>query len=260
MKKFVRAVLIAPLLLFAIQSTFAAEWRGLTPLRSTRADVMRLLGQCSEHGEACVFSSAQEDVYILFSGGLGDEYQGCIKALPPETIMFIQVQPKARLKLEALGLNNKKLKRLKVFEQYKSDGKHYLTDTGLVLETFRGSVNRAVYIAALSDRYLCPSYYEQPEAFVASLAVHPPLIISIDCPKSAPAGTNLVLKAFASVDARHGPTWSVDAGKIVQGQHTYKITLDTTGLAARTILVTAELADTFGHAVMASCRIDIQSN
>ena len=63
-----RTALIVVFTLLAVQDCFAKEWRGIAPLRSTRADVVRLFNQCSDQAEACTFSLAQEEVYILFSG------------------------------------------------------------------------------------------------------------------------------------------------------------------------------------------------
>ena len=102
MNSYFRASLILGLVLFAVEGCFAKEWRGIAPLRSTRADVVRLLNQCSEQMEACAFNLAQEEVYILFSGGLGDGYNECAKRLSPETVIFIQVLPKSNLKLNDL--------------------------------------------------------------------------------------------------------------------------------------------------------------
>ena len=44
-------------------SAEAKEWRGLTPLHSTRADVIRLLNQCSNQREACRFSLEGEKLF-----------------------------------------------------------------------------------------------------------------------------------------------------------------------------------------------------
>ena len=95
MKTLITATFNLFLFFAAVECSFAKEWRGLTPLRSTRADVVRLLNQCSEQKEACAFTLENEDVYILFSGGLADDYSECAKILPAETVMFIDVQPKA---------------------------------------------------------------------------------------------------------------------------------------------------------------------
>lgn len=71
----------------------AKPWRGIEPLRSTRADVIRLLNQCVNEREACEFTIESEEVYILFSGGLSDEHSDCMHKLPPETVVFLESRP-----------------------------------------------------------------------------------------------------------------------------------------------------------------------
>ncbi|MCM3873817.1 MAG: hypothetical protein ND895_24275 [Pyrinomonadaceae bacterium] len=198
----------------------------------------------------------QEDVYILFSGGLRDQYRECARSLPPETVMFIHVEPRAKLNLDDLRLDKRTLKVFDRSAPLERGHNGYETKNGLVIDTFRGRVFQLDYIADPSDRPLCPSYYEEPELFIQTLIVHPPLGVYIDCPaKAVTAGTNLVLRASAGVDAKRGPTWAVNAGKITSGQHTYKITLDTTGLAGQTITVTAEMGDSFGFLAATTCNV-----
>ncbi|HEX6728946.1 MAG TPA: hypothetical protein VF074_03000, partial [Pyrinomonadaceae bacterium] len=94
-------------LLAASELSYAKEWRGLVPLRSTRSDVVQLLNQCSDQREACRFTLNTENVHILFSGGLPPEYGGCATRLPPETVMFISVEPTTKLKLANLRLDKR---------------------------------------------------------------------------------------------------------------------------------------------------------
>jgi hypothetical protein len=53
-------------------------------MRSTRADVLRTIGQCSDQKEACRFTLGDEDVYVLFSSGLPSEYRECVAGLPAD--------------------------------------------------------------------------------------------------------------------------------------------------------------------------------
>src|SRR5689334_8882193 len=92
MKNLVTAAFAIVLLLLTSQFCLAAEWYGLAPLRSTREDVVRRLNQCADQKEACAFSLGDEDVYILFSSGLTKDHSECVKRLPPQTIMFIDVE------------------------------------------------------------------------------------------------------------------------------------------------------------------------
>src|SRR5438874_13712118 len=88
-----RLLLLMSVLLLTNSSLFAKAWHGIEPLQSTRSDVIRVLNQCSDQKEACVFTLANEDVYILFSGGLSDKYSDCTERMPPGTVMFIDIRP-----------------------------------------------------------------------------------------------------------------------------------------------------------------------
>lgn len=82
--------------------------------------------------------------------------------------------------------------------------------------------------------------------------------MSIDCPsEDVTPGTKLVLRSSADIESKRGPTWTVNAGRIIGGQHTNKITLDTAGLAGRIILVSAELSDGVSYYLSTSCKIAI---
>jgi hypothetical protein len=91
--------------------------------------------------------------------------------------------------------------------------------------------------------------------------VYPPVafpVISINCPRGEPAaGSQITLAALVPEDVDFVFRWTVDAGKILDDQGTAKITLDTTGLGGRTILVTVEASDGIGHVVVATCQIQI---
>lgn len=261
MNTYFRAVLVTFAVLVTVQGCFAKDWRGITPLRSTRTDVVRLLKQCSEQIEACAFSLAQEDVYILFSGGLGEEDE-CATRLAPETVVLIHVWPKSEPRIADLHLDKKTLKRLHAPALLNPNHKGFLAREGLVIDTYRGRVLQAVYIAGPSDVRLCPVFQEKPALLIQTFFHHPPLSVSINCPAEAiTPGTKLVLRSSVGLDLIRGPKWTVNAGRILAGQHTHRLTLDTTVLAGRTILVSAEIGDgPSGHAMSTSCQIAIAPN
>jgi hypothetical protein len=261
MKTFFKTSLSMLLLVVASEYSVAKEWRGITPLRSTRADVVRLLNQCSEQKEACAFTLNDEDVYILFSGGLTDEYAGCSKMLPAETVMFIDVEPKATPKIKSLNLDKKKFRTFNPAEPYKMDLKGYWNESdGLLINTLRGEVIEIDYLASAADKSRCLSFYEEPESFIRVIPVHVPLIIVDSSVESAIAGEKVTFAAFANVNAKRGYTWTVSTGKILSGQFTHKITVDTSGLAGQTVVATAEIRDVFSHTALASGTVEIVAN
>ena len=261
MKTFLKTSLSTLLLLAASGYAIAKEWRGITPLRSTRADVVRLFNQCSDQREACAFTLENDKVYILFSGGLTDAYGECASRLPSETVMFIDVELKATQKIKSLNLNKKKFKTFNPAEPYQMDLKGYWNESdGLLINTLRGEVIQIDYLAAPADKSACSIFYEAPESFIRMMPVHVPLISVISSLKSAKAGELVTFSAFANVNAKRGYTWTVSSGKIVSGQLTQKITVDTSGLAGQTVVATVEWRDIFGHTAPASGEVEIVAN
>jgi len=177
MKTLVRTSLSMLLLLAASEHSVAKEWRGITPLRSTRADVVRLFNQCSHQKEACAFTLGNDKVYILFSGGLTDDHGECARRLPSETVMFIDVELRARQKLQSLNLDKKKFRTFNPAEPYQMDLKGYWNESdGLLINTLRGEVIQVDYLPAAADTSRCSSLYEEPESFIRMIPVHMPIV------------------------------------------------------------------------------------
>lgn len=84
----------------------AAEWRGLAPLRSTRADVERLLGR-PESESGSVYETDGERVSVTYS------LRPCDYGwqVPPDTVISFFVHPKQPPKLADLKLDEKKYER-----------------------------------------------------------------------------------------------------------------------------------------------------
>jgi len=249
------------LLLVASEYSVAKEWRGITPLRSTRADVVRLFNQCADQREACAFTLGNDKVYILFSGGLSEDHSECARRLPSETVMFIDVELKATPKIKSLNLDKKKFRTFNPAEPAKMNLKGYWNESdGVLVNTLRGEVIQIDYLAAAADKSGCVSFYEEPESFIRMAPVHVALIIVDSSVKSAKAGENVIFSAFANVNAKRGYTWTVSNGKILSGQLTDKIIVDTSGLAGQTVVATAEIRDVFSHTAVASGKVEIVAN
>jgi hypothetical protein len=218
------------------------------------------LNQCSDQKEACAFTEGDENIYILFSGGLRANYNGCAERLPDETVMFIDVALSKTRKLRSLRLDMKKFRTFNPSDPVKMDLKGYWSDAeGLLIKTLRGNVLQLTYLAVPNDRASCLSFYEEPESFIRVTAVHVPLV-SLSCsPDSVTAGEPVVVQAYTNANARRGYTWVVSAGKIVSGQHTERVTIDTSSVKESSLIVTAELNDGFGHTAAASCELRIKA-
>jgi WG repeat protein/PKD domain-containing protein len=252
-----KVILITILLLSGSETSYAKEWRGIVPLRSTRSDVVRLLNQCSDQIEACRFTLETENVHILFSGGLAAAYHECAKRLPPETVMFVAVEPQVNLKLDDLHLDKRTLQSFNPAEPVKGKLKGYFSTDGLVTSLFKDTILQIFYIAGESDKGVCADYYVQPQSFVAVPQVHVPEIYSITGPPTINAGERLIVSADSNMNEILGYEWTLTGGRIISGQYTKQITIDTTGLAGQKITVTAEIEDGSRHRMSGSITVEV---
>lgn len=88
------------------QISTVRDWRGLAPLRSTRADVERLLGQ-PEQGSSNVYQTAGEKVSVTYSERPCDyDWQ-----VPIGTVVSFSVYPKNPTPLAGLKLDERKYEK-----------------------------------------------------------------------------------------------------------------------------------------------------
>lgn len=253
----VKVALSLFVLLISFEAAFAREWRGIVPLRSTRADVIRLLNQCFDQKEACRFTIGDEAVHILFSGGLPAEHRECANALPPETVMFIEIEPREKLKLTDLHLVKQHLQHFNPSDPAVRDFKGYRSDDGLLVSLFKDRILQIVYLPTESEAQRCSNFYVRPESFVKVVLVHVPYVYKLEAPETIQAGENLKVSAYSDVNDSRGYEWTVTGGKIVAGQYTKEVIIDTTGLEGQTIIVSAEISDVLHGAAVGSCKVRI---
>jgi hypothetical protein len=70
-------------------------------------------------------------------------------------------------------------------------------------------------------------------------------------------GERIIISASTIDLSRAKYKWAVSAEKIVAGQGTLNITVDTTGAGGRTITATIEMNDDEGHLTMRNCEIAV---
>ena len=101
-------VLLITFVLAAVTS-HAKSWRGIVPLKSTRADVERLLGKPNKLGR---YQFEKERAYIHYKNGpcsVGDESCECYAA--NDTVREIYVQLEDWLKFSKLNIDKTKFKK-----------------------------------------------------------------------------------------------------------------------------------------------------
>jgi len=97
----------------AIQDRSAPNvWRGLIPLRSTRADVERLLGQAKDSVDrTLIYKTPAETVHVLYSEGPCTRNGSGQWRVPADTVIHIRVYPQKTTLLEDLHVDVSKYRR-----------------------------------------------------------------------------------------------------------------------------------------------------
>ena len=182
------------LMVVAANELFAKEWRGLVPLRSTRADIVKLFGQCRSAESVCGFTHKNENVHIVLSSRLLDFSNSdseCARTLPLDTVLLIEIKPVGIHRVAELHIDRRVFRvfdpALPPGQGYKVGYKAYIDETGgFIINTFKGKIVQLDYIATSEDKYLCPTYYDEPEGFVqVALFYHSPPL-SVTCPTTKP--------------------------------------------------------------------------
>ncbi|HEV2705414.1 MAG TPA: hypothetical protein VGV59_05790 [Pyrinomonadaceae bacterium] len=146
-------------ILFFSSHVVAKDWRGITPLRSTRSDVECLLGApadpTKEH--AAVYKLDNEVVLIIYASG-----QPCGRdassgwQVPRDTVVEITVSPKSEIRFSDLQIEMSKYQ--KTTELHRADNIIYTNkDEGESINVFLDKVTYFTYFPAAKDTHLrCP--------------------------------------------------------------------------------------------------------
>lgn len=134
-------------------------WRGIVPLRSTRADVERILGRPAPYSkatDAADYITENERVFVLYSTGPCAVEPSNGWDVPHETVITMSVEPKIKPKLSDLKLDKSKYKESRDPEVL--DFIYYTNEEdGISLETREGLVTAFNYWPTAKERSLiCP--------------------------------------------------------------------------------------------------------
>ena len=87
-------------------------WRGLTPLRSTRSEVERLLGvQKDSVGKTFIYETATETVHVSYSEGTCKESGNGRWNVPSATVLQIRVYPRETILVRDLRVDLSRYQR-----------------------------------------------------------------------------------------------------------------------------------------------------
>jgi hypothetical protein len=87
-----------------------------------------------------------------------------------------------------------------------------------------------------------------------------PPVLTVACPSNKVEGSELQLTADMGSDDQLLFSWTVEPAKILSGQGTASIVIDTSGLAGQKLKIIVEANDGSGHVTVASCVIKILPN
>ncbi len=253
MKPVFRAFLLVLASVVTAQQVAAEEWRGIKPLSSTRADVVRMFGECADKVERCEFTFENENISIGFA-----QPHNCDGA-PADTVLLIQRVLRDAKTMKALGFDKRRFKSFNPTFPEDTGYRAFVDEkSGLLFKTLWKKVFEIYYIPPYSDRQVCSLYYGDAHDLLQVVFEHVFMIDAVNCPTTAVDGERISINA---VYVRTGqwllPTWYTTGGRIVAGQGTKKIVLDTTGLAGKVFTVTVEVNDGTYHTANGSCSIAV---
>ena len=139
------------------------EWRGIIPLHSTKNDVVRSLGPPAETNDIrSMYHLKNEEVYKVFSDKPCD-FEAT--KIPAGTVLLVQVTPRAKLKFTDLQIDRNRMRAFNPSSQ-DPDWKGYMDEeNGLIVRSYKETIDRIFYIATPRERRRCPDYYAEPEEF-----------------------------------------------------------------------------------------------
>jgi hypothetical protein len=217
----------------------AKEWRGITPLRSTLADVVRQFGACtSKEKNSCTYVLKNEAVTFVF---LSEPCGTGKQKLPRRTIVRIERRPGTPSSLpdyHKIDFYHYTAFRLpdntqEYFENYVDD------EEGFAAESRQNVVTQVYYTAKAQEISLCPGSYTKASELVPHYK--DAIVWEFFCPTifvSCPDKTVEVDEPITFSASWSGgfpymePTfnWTVSAGTIIAGQGTPMIRVNTKGL------------------------------
>jgi hypothetical protein len=143
-----------------LTSAQSRGWHGIVPLRSTRADVERIMGVPTERSSQYTdfYRTSKETVLIRYATGspcgIGEKYSRW--RVPRDTVESILVTPTEPLRLLDLGIDETKYEKQQ--GGHRRDDVYYVNkQTGETIVVFMNEVTSLTYSSGASDEDLqCP--------------------------------------------------------------------------------------------------------
>lgn len=149
---------VTPILLFCVtvmawQSDKDPDWHQVVPLRSTRADVERLLGTSTSGGYSATYKLEEGNLFIVYSSGPCTPERAGGWNVPKDVVVQMSFSPKLKKRVSDLKLDQKKFR--KVIDEHVGGVVYYINDDlGLMYEVQRGKVDVIYYEPGTKDKHL----------------------------------------------------------------------------------------------------------
>jgi hypothetical protein len=175
---FNRIILVIAIFFAAATTSNAKPWHGIVPLKSTRADVERLLGPST--GDSPTYYLPENAVYIQYSKcRCGDKCKDDDWNVAPGTVTLIRVEVKGLVKLADLKLDLTHFKRQPGDDDLRDHFYYVNRKEGFSIEVGRGYVGGYIYEPPVKDNYRrCPGYSKNKRKLKPNCL---PIAFSVEC-------------------------------------------------------------------------------
>ena len=159
--RFLNIIVAIWIVLTVTNCSYGKAWRGIVPLKSTRADVERLLGQPT--GDLFNYNLPDSTVVFRYSNcRCGDACKKDDWNVPPDTVILIRVDLKGVVRLADLKIDLTNFKKWRGDEDVPGSSLYRNANEGFAIETGGGYVSALTYMPRAKDNYLrCPDKAEK---------------------------------------------------------------------------------------------------
>jgi hypothetical protein len=219
----------------------AKAWRGIIPLKSTRADVERLLGPST--GVLPTYYLSDSTVYFGYSScRCGEKCKSDGWNVPPDTVIVIRVGMKGVVKLADLNIDLTNFKKLPGDEDVPGSVVYKNEEEGFAIEAGGGYVGDLIYMPEAKYDYLrCPRNAAKPQNYKPNCL---PIPVSIECSSELiRAGDAVECEANLNLPGNTPPivNWKVPRGILVRRVSPLKVMVTLTATRHEKIAIVARV-------------------
>jgi len=168
-----------------------------------------------------------------------------LTVLKPGTVESIQVYPGLAVYIADLGLDEKRVRRINGSRPEFIGTEAYVDENaGLVIKTSGTRIETIFYFGSAQDRESCPGCTVNPQSLADMPICTLCATVSVTSPVEVRPGENALFTANVSVGSPPPEltfNWTIDGGRILQGQGTSSIVVDTKGVKSNSVTATVDV-------------------